>query len=131
LSKKIVIAGAGIGGLCAALALAKKKFEVTVYERNPQLGEVGAGIQLSPNAMHVLQKLGIAEEVKAKAFSPDAAVMRHYKTGKPYFTVPLGDNAAQKYGAHYLHVHRADLHTALYNACVNSKLPANPTKSNH
>ncbi|MBA6339587.1 FAD-dependent monooxygenase [Colwellia sp. MB02u-10] len=122
MSKKIVIAGAGIGGLCAALALAKNKFEVTVYERNSQLGEVGAGIQLSPNAMHVLQTLGIADEVKAKAFSPDAAVMRHYKTGKPYFTVPLGDNARQKYGADYLHVHRADLHTALYNACVNMKV---------
>ncbi|MBA6292250.1 FAD-dependent monooxygenase [Colwellia sp. MB3u-70] len=122
MSKKIVIAGAGIGGLCAALALAKNKFEVTVYERNPQVGEVGAGIQLSPNAMHVLQALGIADEVKAKAFSPDAAVMRHYKTGKPYFTVPLGDNARQKYGADYLHVHRADLHTALYNACINMKV---------
>ncbi|MBA6326383.1 FAD-dependent monooxygenase [Colwellia sp. MB02u-6] len=122
MSKKIVIAGAGIGGLCAALALAKNKFEVTVYERNPQLGEVGAGIQLSPNAMHVLQKLGIADEVKAKAFSPDAAVMRHYQTGKSYFTVPLGDNAAQKYGAPYLHVHRADLQMALYNACVNMKV---------
>ncbi|TWX72900.1 FAD-dependent monooxygenase [Colwellia sp. C1TZA3] len=119
MSKKIVIAGAGIGGLCAALALAKRKFEVVVYERNSQLSEVGAGLQLSPNAMHVLQALGIANEVKAKAFSPDSAVMRHYKTGKPYFTVPLGDNATQKYGAHYLHIHRADLHTALYNACVN------------
>jgi salicylate hydroxylase len=117
-SKKVVIAGAGIGGLCAALALAKRKFEVAVYERNPHLGEVGAGLQLSPNAMHVLQDLGIADEVKAKAFSPDSAVMRHYQTGKSYFRVPLGDSATQKYGAHYLHIHRADLHTALYNACV-------------
>lgn len=119
MSKKIVIAGAGIGGLCAALALAKRKFEVAVYERNPQLGEVGAGLQLSPNAMHVLQNLGVAEEVKAKAFRPEAAVMRHYVTGKPYFTIPLGDNATQKYGAPYLHIHRADLHTILYTACLN------------
>jgi salicylate hydroxylase len=117
-SKRIVIAGAGIGGLCAALALAKRKFEVAIYERNPHLGEVGAGLQLSPNAMHVLQELGIADEVKAKAFSPDSAVMRHYQTGKPYFRVPLGDSAIRKYGAHYLHIHRADLHTVLYNACI-------------
>jgi salicylate hydroxylase len=117
-SKKVVIAGAGIGGLCAALALAKRKFEVTVYERNPLLGEVGAGLQLSPNAMHVLQDFGIADQVKAKAFSPNSAVMRHYQTGKSYFKVPLGDSATQKYGAHYLHIHRADLHTLLYNACV-------------
>ena len=119
MSKKIVIAGAGIGGLCAALALAKRKFEVLVYEQSPQLSEVGAGLQLSPNAMHVLQTLGIADEIKTKAFRPNSAVMRHYKTGKTYFTVPLGDNATQKYGAHYLHIHRADLHSILHNACKN------------
>jgi salicylate hydroxylase len=116
-TRKIVIAGAGIGGLCAALALAKRGFDVAVYEQSLQLGEVGAGLQLSPNAVHVLQALGIADQVKAKAFSPESAVMRHYQTGKTYFTVPLGDAATQKYAADYLHIHRADLHTALYNAC--------------
>jgi salicylate hydroxylase len=122
LSKKIVIAGAGIGGLCAALALAKRGFEVAVYEQSSQLGEVGAGLQLSPNAMHVLQALGLANQIKAKAFSPESAVMRHYQTGKTYFTVPLGDDAIQKYGAAYLHIHRADLHTILYNACEKMKV---------
>jgi salicylate hydroxylase len=117
LSKKIVIAGAGIGGLCAALALAKRGFEVAVYEQGTHFGEVGAGLQLSPNAMHVLQALGVADEVKAKAFRPASAVMRHYQTGKNYFTVPLGVTAAQKYGADYLHIHRADLHYALQHAC--------------
>lgn len=117
MSKKIVIAGAGIGGLCAALTLAKREFEVTVYEQSHQLGDVGAGLQLSPNAMHVLQTIDIADEVKAKAFSPESAVMRHYHTGKTYFTVPLGDTATQKYGADYLHILRADLHTVLHNAC--------------
>jgi salicylate hydroxylase len=117
LSKKIVIAGAGIGGLCAALALAKRGFLVAVYEQSPQLGEVGAGLQLSPNAMHVLQALGVSEQIKAKAFRPKSAVMRHYQTGKTYFTVPLGDAATQKYGADYLHIHRADLHNVLYDAC--------------
>ena len=116
-TRKIVIAGAGIGGLCAALALAKRGFEVAVYEQSLQLGEVGAGLQLSPNAVHVLQALGIADQVKARAFSPESAVMRHYQTGKSYFTVPLGAAATQKYAADYLHIHRADLHTALYNAC--------------
>ena len=116
-TRKIVIAGAGIGGLCAALALAKRGFEVAVYEQSLQLGEVGAGLQLSPNAVHVLQALGIADQVKARAFSPESAVMRHYQTGKTYFTVPLGAAATQKYAADYLHIHRADLHTALYNAC--------------
>ena len=117
MNKKIVIAGAGIGGLCAALALAKRGFEVAVYEQSSQLGEVGAGLQLSPNAMFVLQALGIADQVKAKAFRPQSAVMRHYQTGKTYFTVPLGDTATHKYNADYLHIHRADLHAVLDLAC--------------
>jgi salicylate hydroxylase len=117
LSKKYVVAGAGIGGLCAALALAKRGFEVAVYEQSTQLGEVGAGLQLSPNVIHVLQALGVAEQVKANAFRPESAVMRHYHTGKTYFTVPLGATATQKYGADYLHIHRADLLTVLHDAC--------------
>ena len=106
-----------MGGLCAALALAKRGFEVAVYEQSTQLSEVGAGLQLSPNAIHVLQALGVADQVKAKAFSPESAVMRHYQTGKTYFTVPLGHTATQKYAADYLHIHRADLHTALLDGC--------------
>jgi salicylate hydroxylase len=117
ITRKIFIAGAGIGGLCAALALAKRGFKVVVYEQSLQLGEVGAGLQLSPNAMHVLKTLDIADAVKAKAYSPVSAVMRHYLTGKTYFTVPLGDTATQKYSADYLHIHRADLHTVLHHAC--------------
>ena len=117
MSKKYVVAGAGIGGLCAALALAKRGVEIAVYEKSSLLTEVGAGLQLSPNALHVLQSLGIADQVKAKAFSPESAVMRHYQTGKPYFCVPLGGAATKKYGADYLHIHRADLLTVLHDAC--------------
>lgn len=120
--KKVLVAGAGIGGLCAALALTKRGFDVAVYEQSAVLGEVGAGLQLSPNAMHVLQALDIAEEVKAKAFRPQAAVMRHYLTGKHYFTVPLGDTGTQKYGQDYLHIHRADLHAILHHACEKSNV---------
>ena len=120
MSKKYVVAGAGIGGLCAALALAKRGFEVAVYEQRSALGEVGAGLQLSPNAMHVLLALGIADQVKAKAFSPESAVMRHYQTGNTYFTVPLGDAATKKYGADYLHIHRADLLKILHVSCENA-----------
>jgi salicylate hydroxylase len=123
LSKKIVIAGAGIGGLCAAVALAKRGFEVVVYEQSQQLGEVGAGLQLSPNAVHVLQALDIADKVKAKAFRPKTAVMRHFRTGKTYFTVPLSDVATEKYGADYLHIHRADLHTVLKQSCEELNVP--------
>jgi len=122
MSKKIVIAGAGIGGLCAALALAKRGFKVAVYEQSLQLGEVGAGLQLSPNAMHVLQALGIADQIKAKAFRPKSAVMRHFQTGKTYFTIPLGDVGTKKFGADYLHIHRADLHSVLFEGCRDSNI---------
>ncbi|MEP1552923.1 MAG: FAD-dependent monooxygenase [Paraglaciecola sp.] len=115
---KIVIAGAGIGGLCAALAMSKKGCDVAVYEQSAELSEVGAGLQLSPNAMHVLAGLNVADEIKALGFQPSAAVMRHYQTGAHYFSVPLGAQATQKYGADYLHIHRADLQSTLYKACL-------------
>ncbi len=117
MSKKIVIAGAGIGGLCAALALAKRGFVVEVYEQSPVLAEVGAGLQLSPNAMQVLQALGLEQQINTLAFYPEAAVMRHYKTGKQYFSLPLKNHLEHKYGASYLHIHRADLQRILQQAC--------------
>ncbi|WP_289031519.1 FAD-dependent monooxygenase [uncultured Paraglaciecola sp.] len=115
---KIVIAGAGIGGLCAALALRKKGFDLAVYEQSAELSEVGTGLQLSPNAIHVLARLNVADEIKTLGFQPSAAVMRHYQTGTHYFSVPLGASATEKYAADYLHIHRADLHTTLYNSCL-------------
>jgi salicylate hydroxylase len=121
-AKKIVIAGAGIGGLCAALALAKKGFDVSVYEKSAHIAEVGAGLQLSPNAMHVLRELGLVDALEGTAFRPQSAVMRHFQNGKTYFTVPLGQRAVQKYGADYLHIHRADLHIALMRECEKLKV---------
>lgn len=114
----IAIAGAGIGGLCAGLALAQRGFTVSVYEQSSVLAEVGAGLQLSPNAMHVLSALGVAEQLRLLAFEPQAAVMRHYKTGKQYFSMPLATSCCKKYGAGYLHIHRADLYQVLHQACL-------------
>ncbi|MGS2719615.1 FAD-dependent monooxygenase [Paraglaciecola aestuariivivens] len=116
MSKQVVIAGAGIGGLCAALALAKKGFGVSVYEQSDVLAEVGAGLQLSPNAMCVLKALGIEADLQALAFAPQAAVMRHYKSGQGYFSVPL-NHAKNPYTKPYLHIHRADLQEVLHLAC--------------
>lgn len=122
LSKQIAIVGAGIGGLCCALALVKRGFSVAVYEQASQIQEVGAGLQLSPNAVHVLRRLGIAEQLKPYVFSPHSAVMRHYQTGKSYFSVPLGSHCLELYGAEYWHVHRADLQQVLYQACFDNKV---------
>ncbi|WP_158973045.1 FAD-dependent monooxygenase [Paraglaciecola sp. L3A3] len=118
MSINIAIAGAGIGGLCSALAFAKQGYTVAVYERNSNLGEVGAGLQLSPNAMHVLSALGVVDKIKAIAFAPQSAVMRHFKSGAEYFSVPLADTCEDQYAAEYLHIHRADLHFILHQACL-------------
>ncbi|MFQ3196469.1 MAG: salicylate hydroxylase [Paraglaciecola sp.] len=118
MTKRILIAGGGIGGLCAALALQQKGFSVQIFEQSRALKEVGAGIQLSPNAMHVLHKLGLGQQLALLAFRPLQATMRHYQTGAEYLRMPLGETAENKYGAPYLHIHRADLHQVLYQAAL-------------
>jgi salicylate hydroxylase len=123
MAKKVLIAGAGIGGLTAALAMAKRGHRVEIYEQAAELREVGAGIQLSPNAMHVLNELGLAKTLMPLAFRPQAAVMRHWQTGIEYLSVPLAEVCVGKYGARYLHIHRADLHNALVQACTDKAIP--------
>ncbi|PLS20474.1 salicylate 1-monooxygenase [Amylibacter cionae] len=110
------IAGAGIGGLTAALALARQGVEVCVFEQAPALGEVGAGLQLSPNAMKVLTNLGLQEAVNEVAFAPQYARIRDGKSGRDLAVLPLKDQCEKVYGAPYLHVHRADLHKILEEA---------------
>ncbi|MEQ8746759.1 FAD-dependent monooxygenase [Pyruvatibacter sp.] len=110
---KAVIAGGGIGGLTAALAFRHFGWDVDVFERAPELGEVGAGIQISPNGMKVLQALGVAQRIEASAFEPEALEFRMGQSGVRVFRVPVGDAARQRWGAPYLHVHRADLVAAL------------------
>lgn len=114
----ILVAGAGIGGLTVALALAKKGKQVRVLEQAPVLGEVGAGLQLSANAMKVMRHLDLEKAIKATAFAPQNATIRDYKSGEYYLRTPLGEVAQQRYGAPYLHIHRADLHALLVEACV-------------
>ena len=106
---QVAIAGAGIGGLTAALCLRQRGLAVTLLEQAPELGEVGAGIQLSPNAMQVLQELGLGAALAEVACEPQAASLRHWRTGKAYLTLPLRQDCVARYGAPYLHIHRADL----------------------
>ncbi|ABG42164.1 monooxygenase, FAD-binding protein [Paraglaciecola sp. T6c] len=116
--KKVIIAGGGIGGLSAALALNLQGFDVHVFEQSDALKEVGAGIQLSPNAMHALTALGLQDQIIALGFLPQNATMRHYQTAKTYLQMPLGAAIEQKYGAPYVHIHRADLHKILYQSAL-------------
>jgi salicylate hydroxylase len=80
--RKVGIIGGGLGGLTAALALIKRGFEVTVYEQASALGEIGAGVQLSPNAMKVLKALGLESQFRCISFEPDRHVVRSWKSGR-------------------------------------------------
>ncbi len=106
---KIVVAGVGIGGLAAGVALAREGFDVEIVERARTLGDVGAGLQLSPNAMKALAGLGVAEAVEAASSEPESLDLRLGKSGARIFSIPARLAARKRYGAPYLHIHRADL----------------------
>jgi 2-polyprenyl-6-methoxyphenol hydroxylase-like FAD-dependent oxidoreductase len=115
---RVLIAGGGIGGLTAALALDHFGHEVFVFEQSSILDEVGAGIQLSPNGMQVLNQLGVSARILKDAFRPKALEMRMGRSGKRLFDIPLRKAAINRWGADYLHVHRADLIQALHETLV-------------
>ena len=112
----VLIAGAGIGGLTAALCLQQLGHAVTVIEQAPTLDEIGAGIQISPNANKVFAKLGILNKLIQSSFSPQAIEMRQGINGKKIFSIPLDKTAEKRWGAPYLHCHRADLINVLSSA---------------
>ena len=113
---KIAVIGAGIGGLAAALALLRRDLDVDVYEQAPQLGEVGAGIQISSNGSRVLYALGLEQALDAVAVLPSRRQIRHWSTGETWDWLELGAATAKRYGTPHLMLHRADLHGVLANA---------------
>ena len=108
----VIIAGAGIGGLTAALALAAKQFRVIILEGAKRLEEVGAGLQISPNASRILNSLGVSAHLAGQAVSIDAIRVISGRTGDEIVRIPFTD-AASRFGAPYWIVHRADLQAAL------------------
>ncbi len=116
-ASELLIAGGGIGGLAAALALARAGRRVRVLEQAAEFTELGAGIQLAPNALRVLDRLGLAGEVMRHAVYPDDAVMIDAVTGAEITRIVLGPAFVARYGWRYLVVHRLDLHRALLDAC--------------
>lgn len=109
----VLIAGAGIAGLTAALCFERQGFCVTVFERAPVFHELGAGIQLSPNATRILKQLNVLPRLEGKAARPRHVALISAKTARPLLTLDLA-NAAERWGAPYLAAHRAALHAALY-----------------
>lgn len=112
-SRVVIVAGAGIGGLTTALALARNGFRVVVLEQTERLEETGAGIQLSPNAARVLIDLGLEQQLKPRVTAPIALRVLDAKSGRETVRLPLGEAVAQRYGAPYWAVHRGDLQAVL------------------
>jgi salicylate hydroxylase len=111
--RTIVVAGAGIGGLTAALSIAAKGFRVVILEKAERLEEAGAGLQLSPNASRVLVDLGLRPRLEPRAVTPEAVNIISARAGGAIARLPLGEAASLRAGAPYWVMHRADLQAAL------------------
>ncbi|MFZ1924090.1 MAG: FAD-dependent monooxygenase [Xanthobacteraceae bacterium] len=111
-ARSVIVAGAGIGGLTAALALARNGFRVVVLEQAERLAEVGAGIQLSPNATRLLLELNLGDRLRPHVVAPVALRVHDGASGREIVRMPLGE-APARYGTAYWMIHRGDLQTAL------------------
>lgn len=113
----IIIVGGGIGGLAAALSITETGKSIAVFEQAPEFGEVGAGIQLAPNALEVLDRLGVKDEILKYAVLPKRLVLKDVYTAKEVAALDLGEGFRKAFGQPYIVMHRSDLHRVLYEAC--------------
>src|SRR5262249_14919367 len=116
----ILIAGGGLGGLTAALALARRGHATRVLEGATEFGAIGYGIQFGPNVFHVFDRLGLMNEVLAVADTPAALLMLDALDGKELVRIPTGASFRARFKYPYVIVHRIDLHNVLLDACRNS-----------
>jgi salicylate hydroxylase len=115
-SRTVIIAGAGIGGLVSALALAPRGFRVVLFDQAQSLEEAGAGIQLSPNASRILIALGLDAQLRRWAVAPEELRVTNARTARLLARIPLGARAEKRYGAPYWVIHRGDLQQVLVEA---------------
>ena len=113
---RILIAGAGLGGLTAAACLLRRGHDVAVFEQAPQLGEIGAGIQISANANRVFAEIGVADRVAEAGALPREYRFRTFDTGEVLQTIHFGTSYEERWGVPYVSIHRADLHAILVDA---------------
>ena len=111
--KHIAIIGAGIGGMTAAVTLAKKGVKVSIFEQAPELSEVGAGLTITPNATKGLMYLGLEKQMKEVGMAHKQQGVRHFETGEMIVPLERGEKMLEKYGAYQFQAHRADVHDVL------------------
>ncbi len=112
-NQQVLVAGGGIGGIAAALALVRRGFSVKVLEQAPQLGEIGAGLQVGPNGFAAFDALGIGEFARARAVYTNEMVMHDALDGSTVSRIPTGKAFIQRFGNPYAVIHRADVHKSL------------------
>ncbi|MDF3337118.1 FAD-dependent monooxygenase [Mycolicibacterium septicum] len=115
---RVLVVGGGIGGVATALSLARQGSAVRVLERASVIEEVGAGLQVGPNAWRALTRLGVVERLETAAVRPGRAVMKNIHTGDEITSLDFGPRFVARYGAPYTVLHRADLLSALVDACA-------------
>ncbi|WP_078412139.1 FAD-dependent monooxygenase [Priestia abyssalis] len=120
--KEVLVIGGGIGGVAAALASAEAGHKTKILEQAPQFGEIGAGIQMGPNAMAVLDRFGVADEIAKVAVFPKRLVLKDVYTAKELAVLDLGNEFKAKYGFPYIVLHRSDLHRVLVEAAEKNPL---------
>ncbi|MEO7253283.1 MAG: FAD-dependent oxidoreductase, partial [Casimicrobium sp.] len=113
IDQPVIIAGGGIGGLAAALAIARQGFRVKVLEQSPEIGEIGAGVQLGPNAFAAFDALGVGPQARARAVYTERLLMLDAIDASVVGEIPLGDTFRERFGNPYAVIHRADVHKSL------------------
>ena len=112
-SNRIIVVGGGIGGLAASLALVRQGFDVTVLEQAPEIGEIGAGIQLGPNAFSAFDALGVGEKARGRAVYVDEMIMHDAIDGALVGRIPTGEAFRKRFNNPYAVIHRVDIHSSL------------------
>ena len=114
----VLVSGGGIGGLAAALALVRQGFQVQVFEQAPEIGEIGAGIQLGPNAFHAFDALGVGDKARGRAVYTDSMVMHDALDESLVGKIETGEAFRQRFGNPYAVIHRVDIHSSLLEGAV-------------
>jgi len=121
-SPKVAIIGGGLGGLAACLAFHRRGIEAAVHEQVGELGEIGAGLNLSPNALKALRTLGVEDDAIDIGFQPRDQVVRSWRSGRVLGRQQRGGNVVKRFGAIFISIHRADLLDVLARAVPESRI---------